>query len=87
MMVEHGQLLIENKAVKEFNDEHRCLSGSNAHLSETFQDFYSISRYSTLKPEYGDSFSPFLFPSCAFVVFYLRIYGSSLALGPERARD
>jgi hypothetical protein len=36
MMAGHGQLLRENKAVKEFNDVHP------AHLSETFRDFPGI---------------------------------------------
>jgi hypothetical protein len=57
MMVEHGQLLIENKAVKEFNDVHPAQMLIYLKLSGISLGFYSISMYSTLKPEYGESFS------------------------------
>jgi hypothetical protein len=88
MMVEHGQVLIENKAVKEFNDVHLAQILTSLKLSGISWDFYSISRYSTLKPEYGESFSnpsSFLrapanrrFDAPLWFFIFIRIYGTSL---------
>ncbi|MDR2210867.1 MAG: GxxExxY protein, partial [Spirochaetaceae bacterium] len=68
MMVEHGQLPIENKGVKEFTDVHPAQMLPYLKLSGISLGFCSISMYSPLKPEYGESFSnPSFVRLCGFL--------------------